>query len=67
MLAYDIPADLVDDHLAMGENTAIMCVKCFAVAIVQVFGSTYFRAPYAEDMARLLEFNINRGFPGMLG
>jgi hypothetical protein len=49
MLAYDIPADLVDDHLAMGESTAIMCVKCFDIAIVQVFGSTYFRAPDAKD------------------
>ena len=38
MLAYGIPADLVDDHLAMGESQAIMCVKRFAVGIVQVFG-----------------------------
>jgi hypothetical protein len=27
MLAYGIPADLVDDNLAMGERMAIMCVK----------------------------------------
>ena len=38
MLAYGMPADLVDDHLAMGESQAIMCVKRFAVGIVQVFG-----------------------------
>uniref|UniRef100_A0A452ZHD8 Uncharacterized protein n=1 Tax=Aegilops tauschii subsp. strangulata TaxID=200361 RepID=A0A452ZHD8_AEGTS len=38
MLAYGIPADLIDDHLAMGESQAIMCVKRFAVEIVQVFG-----------------------------
>ena len=38
MLAYGIPADLVDDHLAMGESQAIICVKHFAVGIVQVFG-----------------------------
>ena len=67
MLAYGIPADLIDDHLAMGESTAIMCVKRFAVAIVQVFGATYLRAPNAEDTARLLEENAARGFPGMLG
>ena len=30
MLAYGIPADLVDDHLAMGESQVIMCVKRFA-------------------------------------
>ena len=67
MLAYGIPADLIDDHLAMGESTAIMCVKRFVVAIVQVFGATYLRAPNAEDTARLLEENAARGFPGMLG
>ena len=67
MLAYGIPADLVDDHLAMSESQAIECVKRFAVAIVRVFGATYLRAPNAEDTARLLEENKARGFPGMLG
>ena len=67
MLAYGIPADLVDDHLAMGESQAIMCVKRFAVGIVQVFGEEYLRAPNAQDTARVLEINATRGFPGMLG
>ena len=67
MLAYGIPADLVDDHLAMGESQAIMCVKRFAVGIVQVFGPEYLRTPNTEDVARLLEMNKARGFPGMLG
>jgi hypothetical protein len=67
MLAYGIPADLVDDNLAMGESTTIMCVKRFVVAIVHIFGSTYLRASNAEDIARLLEFNSNWGFLGMLG
>ena len=42
MLAYGIPADLVDDQLAMGESQAIICVKRFAVEIVQVFGQKIF-------------------------
>ena len=67
MLAYGIPADLVDDHLAMGESQAIMWVKRSAVGIVQVFGPEYLRTPNAEDDARLLEMNKARGFPGMLG
>ena len=67
MLAYGIPADLVDDHLAMGESQAIKCVNRFAVAIVKVFGEVYLRAPNEADTARILEFNKNRGFPGMLG
>jgi hypothetical protein len=29
MLAYGIPADLIDDHLAMGESTSILCVNRF--------------------------------------
>jgi hypothetical protein len=43
MLAYGTPTDPIDDRLGMGESLAIMCVKRFAVAIVQVFGSTYLR------------------------
>jgi hypothetical protein len=67
MLAYGIPVDLVDDHLAMSESQDIECVKLFAVAIVRVFGATYPRTPNEADMARLLEENKSRGFPGMLG
>jgi hypothetical protein len=66
MLAYDIPADLVDNHLSMSESQAIECVKRFAIAI-GVFGATYLRAPNEADMARLLEENKAQGFPGMLG
>jgi hypothetical protein len=29
MLAYGIPADLIHDHLAMGESTAIKCVDVY--------------------------------------
>jgi hypothetical protein len=51
--------------LAMGESQAIECVKHFAIAIVEVFGEHYLRAPNAEDTARLLAMNEARGFPGM--
>jgi hypothetical protein len=66
MLAYGILADLVDDHLAMGESHAIKCVKWFATAIVRVFGEEQLRAPNSQDMARILEFNKNRDFLGIL-
>jgi hypothetical protein len=52
--------------LAMGESQTIKCVKHFVVAIVWVFGEECLRAPNAQDMARVLEFNKNRGFLGML-
>jgi hypothetical protein len=67
MLAYGIPADLVVDHLAMGESQVIKYVKRFAVAMVKVFGQIYLRAPNEADTARLLDSNKNRGFPGMFG
>ena len=51
----------------MGESQAIKCVKRFAVGIVQVFGPEYLRAPNAQDIARLLEYNKARRFPVMLG
>jgi hypothetical protein len=40
IMAYGIPADLVDDHLAMGESTAIYCVRRFAKAIISCFGES---------------------------
>jgi hypothetical protein len=46
---------------------AIECVKYFAIAIVEVFGEHYLRAPNAKDTARLLATNEARGFPGMFG
>jgi hypothetical protein len=67
MMTYGIPADLVDDNLVMGENSAILCVKRFVVAIVEVFGEDYLRALNAQDTARLLASKAARRFPGMLG
>ena len=67
MLAYSIPANLVDDHLAMGVIQATKCVKCFAVANVRVFGEEYLRSPNAQDTTRLLEVNKARGFQCLFG
>ena len=67
MMAYGVPADYIDDNLAMAESTAIFYVKQFAMTMVEVFGPQYLRAPNAHDTQRLLEMNKARGFPGMLG
>ena len=40
MMAYGIPADLVDDHLAMSESQSIQCVKRFAVAVVEAMSES---------------------------
>jgi hypothetical protein len=50
----------------MGESKAIKCVKPFEVAMVEVFGEKYLRAPNAQHTTRLLEFNKARGFLGMI-
>jgi hypothetical protein len=51
MMDSGIPADLVDDHLAMSESQNIKCVKRFEVAVLEVFGPDYLRAPNAQDTA----------------
>jgi hypothetical protein len=56
MLAYGIPTDLVDDHLAVGESQAIKCFKRFVVAIVRVLGVEYLRSSDAQGTARLVEY-----------
>ena len=66
-MAYDVPADYIDENLAMAESTAIFYVKQFSMTMVEVFGPQYLRAPNAQDTQRLLEMNKARGFPGMLG
>ena len=67
MLAYGVPADSVDEYVRIGESTAIESLKKFVKAIIAVFGDEYLRSPNSSDIARLLEINSDRGFPGMLG
>jgi hypothetical protein len=65
MMTYGIPADLVDDHLAMSEIQAIKSFKRFVVAMVEVFRPKYLRAPNAQEMPRLLKNNDVHSFPSM--
>ncbi|XP_052304121.1 uncharacterized protein LOC112325534 [Populus trichocarpa] len=63
ILAYDIPADLTDEYLQIGESTAIESLRAFVKAIVEVFGDWYLRAPNEADVCRLLSIGEKRGFP----
>jgi len=67
ILAYDIPADLINEYLGIGETTAIKSLRAFVKAIVEVFGDWYLRAPNETDICRLLSIREQRGFSGMLG
>ncbi|KAK0577243.1 hypothetical protein LWI29_030125 [Acer saccharum] len=67
MLAYRVLANSIDEYVRIGERTVIESLKKFVKAIIVVFGDKYLRSPNNDDIARLLEFNSRRGFPGMLG
>ena len=67
MLAYDSPADLLDEGLRIAESTAIECLTRFVKGIRLNFGPEYLRRPAEEDTRRLLHVSEARGFPGMLG
>jgi hypothetical protein len=54
ILTYDIPTDLIDEYLRIGETTAIESLRAFVKAIVEVFGDWYLRAPNETDICRLL-------------
>ena len=67
MLAYGMPADILDDYVRLGESTIIESLKHFVTVVFEILGEEYLRAPNAQDTARLLAMNNERGFPGMLG
>ena len=67
LLAYGAAGDTVDDYLRMAEFTALHYMYKFCRSVVASFGTTYLRAPTAEDTAQILEVNEARGFPRMLG
>ena len=67
MLAYGGPADELDDHLKMGESTALETLKEFVMTVVKLFGKEFPRPPKSEEIEHILSINLARGFPGMIG
>ncbi|WVZ98924.1 hypothetical protein U9M48_044294 [Paspalum notatum var. saurae] len=67
ILANGSPAHAVDEYVRIGASTAREALRKFCKAVIKKFGPYYLRAPTNEDVARLLEENKQRGFPGMLG
>jgi hypothetical protein len=59
-------ADDTDDSYAMGESTALECVKEFAHTIVNVYEAEYLRPPNQSEAHHILQENEARGFSGML-
>jgi hypothetical protein len=59
--------DDMDDSYAMGESTALECVKEFAHTIIDVYEVEYLRTPNQSEVHQILQEIEARGFPGMLG
>ncbi|KAL2541361.1 putative harbinger transposase-derived nuclease [Abeliophyllum distichum] len=62
MLAYGCHADLLDEYVQIGENTAIESLKHFCDAVIGLFEEQYLRKPNKDDIARLLKEGEGRGF-----
>jgi hypothetical protein len=67
MLAYDVPADSMDEVVRIAESTMIEAFKHFVKAVVDVFVDQYLRPPNDDDTRKLLASNERKGWPGMLG
>src|SRR3954470_20844592 len=67
ILAYGCSADHCDEYIKIGQSTAIATLKEFCSTMIELFEAQYLRSPTTEDIARLLEEGVSRGFPGMLG
>ncbi|XP_071705160.1 uncharacterized protein [Rutidosis leptorrhynchoides] len=67
-LAYAATADLFDEYLHMGEQTAYDCLNKFCKCIFHLYATEYLRKPTAHDVQRLTTKHAQiHGFSGMLG
>ena len=66
MLAYESPADSVDEYVWIGESTSVECLERFIRGVNVVFGAEYLRKPNNTNVAHLLQMGESRGFLGML-
>ncbi len=66
-MSYGVSSDMVDEYLRLSETSAAKCLKHFAIAVCEIFGSQYLRQPTENDVKNLLEIGESRGWPGMLG
>jgi hypothetical protein len=62
ILAYGLPADVVDEYVRIGESITQRVLDHFCRAIIACFGEQYLDASNAADITRLLEINTARGF-----
>jgi len=65
VLAYDMPADSLDENLEMSETVVIDSVKEFCQLLVEEFGPQFLnRGPSPEEKTRSIALCKKQGFPG---
>lgn len=67
MLGYGCAADENDEYLRIAECTSYKCLERFVDGVITLFQDVYLRRPTAEDLQRLYNQGVERGFPGMVG
>jgi hypothetical protein len=66
MLAYDVPADSMDEVVRIAESIMLEAFHQFVRAVVEVFGEQFLRPHTVENTTRLMARNTKRGWSGML-
>ena len=67
ILAYESPANSVDEYVRLVNCTTIECLEAFVKGVNEIFGDEYLRSPNNNDINHLLQIGEARRFPGMLG
>lgn len=66
-LAYNLPADLLEETYGVSERVGLQSLKMFCRSLVFLFGKQYLRKPTEEDLQRIYEESERRGVPGCIG
>ncbi|KAL5170610.1 hypothetical protein HKD37_11G032279 [Glycine soja] len=64
ILAYESPANSVDEYVRLVNCTTIECLEAFVKGVNEIFGDEYLRSPNNNDINHLLQIGEARRFPG---
>ncbi|KAG4933203.1 hypothetical protein JHK87_047205 [Glycine soja] len=64
ILAYESPADCVDEYIRIGECTTTQWLQFFLRGVNEIFGQEYLRRPNNNDINCLLQIGDAQKFPG---
>lgn len=67
ILAYGAAFDEQDENFRIAESTVAECFEHFCDAVLAAFEEKYVCDPTRSEVAKELELNAKRGFPGLFG